>query len=119
MHLLRSNCRNIAKNRYNQTMFSSQEVRWFFDGSIEQFPALRSWVEDGARNPQWIGRLGGKPDTYVVVPGGIDMGIKWREGQFQLNELSRVAADFGCTWLTRPSELLISTEKCGTLGMLA
>ena len=68
-------------------MISSHEVRWFLEGSIEQHPALKRWVEDGAMNPKWIGRLGGKPDAYMLVPGSTDMGMKWREGQLQIKGL--------------------------------
>jgi len=68
-------------------MFPSHEVRWFLDGSIDQHPQLRKWVEDGAKRPAWIGRLGGRPDAYLVVPGAMDMGIKWREGQLQIKGL--------------------------------
>jgi hypothetical protein len=68
-------------------MISSHEVRWFFKGSIDQHPALRHWVEHGATNPRWVGRLGGKPDVYLIVPGSTDMGIKWREGQLQIKGL--------------------------------
>jgi len=68
-------------------MISSHEVRWFLEGSVEQHPALRGWVEEGASDPKWIGRLGRKPDAYLVVPGATDMGIKWREGQLQIKGL--------------------------------
>jgi len=68
-------------------MVSSQEVRWFLEGGIEEYPLLRHWVEDGAVDPRWIGRLGGMPDVYLIVPGASDMGIKWREGQLQIKGL--------------------------------
>jgi hypothetical protein len=68
-------------------MISSHEVRWFLEGGINQHPSLRHWVEEGATDPQWIGRLGGKPDAYLLVPGASDMGIKWREGQLQIKGL--------------------------------
>jgi hypothetical protein len=68
-------------------MISSQEVRWFLEGGVDQHPALRRWVEEGASDPKWTGRLGGKPDAYLIVPGATDMGIKWREGQLQIKGL--------------------------------
>jgi len=68
-------------------MISSHEVRWFLEGGIDQHPALRRWVEEGATDPKWIGRLGGKPDAYLLVPGASDMGIKWREGQLHIKGL--------------------------------
>jgi hypothetical protein len=68
-------------------MISSQEVRWFFKGSIDQHSPLRHWVEYGATDPRWVGRLGGKPDVYMIIPGSAEMGIKWREGQLQIKGL--------------------------------
>jgi hypothetical protein len=68
-------------------MISSQEVRWFLEGSIDQNPSLRHWVEHGAADPKWTGRLGGKPDVYLIVPDATDIGIKWREGQLQIKGL--------------------------------
>lgn len=72
--------------------FASHEVRWFFDGSAELHPLLRSWFETSSPIPKkgdlgppvWMGRLDGKPDVYLLVPGADDMGIKWREGNFQI-----------------------------------
>ena len=68
-------------------MISSHEVRWFLEGGVDRHPALRRWVEEGTAEPKWIGRLGGKPDVYLIVPGAADMGIKWREGQLQIKGL--------------------------------
>ena len=68
-------------------MVSSQEVRWFLEGGVDRHPELRRWVEDGSADPKWIGRLGGKPDAYLIIPGSADMGIKWREGQLQIKGL--------------------------------
>ena len=68
------------------------ETRWFFDGESARHPALRSWFEtcapfpkDGTVHaPEWRGRVDGKPDVYLLVPGCNDMGIKWREGTLQI-----------------------------------
>ena len=68
-------------------MISSHEVRWFLEGGIDRNPSLRQWVEEGAADPKWTGRLGGKPDAYLIVPGAADIGIKWREGQLQIKGL--------------------------------
>ena len=68
-------------------MISSHEVRWFLDGGVDRHPTLRRWVEEGAADPKWTGRLGGKPDAYLVVPDASDLGIKWREGQLQIKGL--------------------------------
>jgi hypothetical protein len=81
--------------REESMMLASQEVRWFFKEAIDQYPALRSWVETtnpiereaSVAAPAWKGRLNGKPDVYLLVPGYADMGIKWREGQLQIKGL--------------------------------
>jgi len=72
--------------------FASHEVRWFFDGAVDLHPALRIWFESSTPvrkkgdfgPPVWMGRLDGQPDVYLLVPGADDMGIKWREGNFQI-----------------------------------
>ncbi len=72
--------------------FASQEVRWFFDGKSERHPLLRQWFETAAPieksadagSPAWRGRLDDQPDIYLIIPGSEDMGIKWREGEFQV-----------------------------------
>ena len=72
--------------------FASHEARWFFDGAVAQHPVLKKWFETFAPiemrgdlgPPAWTGRLGGKPDVYLLLPGADDMGIKWREGNFQI-----------------------------------
>ncbi len=76
-------------------MLASQEVRWFFSGGIERYPAMRRWVEEftpipqetPVLRPEWKGRLNDRPDVYLLVPDGSDMGIKWREGQLQIKGL--------------------------------
>lgn len=72
--------------------FASHEVRWFFDGKVDLHPLLRRWFESNTPvhkrgdfgPPVWMGRLDGQPDVYLLVPGADDMGIKWREGNFQI-----------------------------------
>ncbi len=68
-------------------MVSSQEARWFLDGNIDNHVPLQRWVENGPFSPQWSGRLGGKPDIYIVIPNASDLGLKWREGQLQIKGL--------------------------------
>jgi len=78
--------------------FASPEVRWFFEGAVDKNPSLRTWFETsspipkkgGFGPPVWTGRLDGKPDVYLLLPGADDMGIKWREGNFQIK--GRVAS---------------------------
>ena len=78
--------------------FASHELRWFFDGAVSNHPELRRWFETFAPferkgdvgPPEWRERLGGEPDVYLLVPGADDMGIKWREGNFQIK--GRVAS---------------------------
>ena len=72
--------------------FASHEVRWFFDGTSDQYESLRRWFKTVApvpKNPDvgppvWQGRLDDQPDIYLIIPGSIDMGIKWREGELQI-----------------------------------
>jgi len=68
------------------------EVRWFYAGKAGQHEALKRWFETTAPIPKgpdvgpsvWRGRLDGQPDVYLLVPGGDDMGIKWREGELPI-----------------------------------
>ena len=77
---------------------ASHEVRWFFEGEVDQHLPLKQWFEtmtpfprpDGLPRPEWRGRLGDQPDIYLLIPGGTDLGIKWREGELQIK--GRVAA---------------------------
>ena len=72
--------------------FASHEVRWFFDGTSDQYEPLTSWFKTvapvpnnpGVSPPVWQGRLDGQPDIYLIIPGSVDMGIKWREGELQI-----------------------------------
>jgi hypothetical protein len=74
--------------------WSTLEVRWFCPGPLaENGSVLEDWFR---RRPTYDG--GGKPapiawapplpawrqDRYLVVPGHDDMGVKWREGQFEI-----------------------------------
>lgn len=71
---------------------ASHEVRWFFEGRADQHPTLMHWFETvdcikkspDVKPLQWNGRLDDQPDVYLLVPGGDDMGIKWREGELQI-----------------------------------
>lgn len=71
---------------------ATYEIRWFFDGSVEQHPALQHWFElatpfercQKIGPPQWQPRENDQPDVYLLLPDGEDMGIKWREGQLQI-----------------------------------
>jgi hypothetical protein len=75
---------------------ASHEVRWFFEGGVDQHLPLQQWFEttvprpDGLPRPEWKGRLGDEPDIYLLIPGSTDLGIKWREGELQIK--GRVAA---------------------------
>ena len=77
---------------------ASHEVRWFFEGGVDQHLPLKQWFEtvtpvprsDGLPRPEWKGRQGDQPDIYLLIPGSTDLGIKWREGELQIK--GRVAA---------------------------
>ena len=79
----------------NQTIpLTSLEMRWFFEGKSNQHKSLRHWFETmkcehipkepDVGVPEWKPRINDQPDVYLLVPGGSDMGIKWREGQLQI-----------------------------------
>lgn len=71
---------------------ASHEVRWFFEGKVQQHASLQQWFETttpfpkrpGVGPPVWQGRRDDQPDVYLLVPGSDDMGIKWREGELQI-----------------------------------
>jgi hypothetical protein len=64
-------------------------VRWFFEGPVRRNFDLKHWFETLSLEgialdaPEWQGRLGDEPDRYLLLPRADDLGIKWREGQFQ------------------------------------
>ena len=67
------------------TPLSSIEVRWFFEGPAREHEDLFRWLESiGVEEPEWRGRLDDQPDLYLALPGADDLGIKWREGEFQV-----------------------------------
>ena len=82
----------------DQLPFSSREVRWFFEGSLDANGRLLRWfhsAEPFARRgdvPPAVlqRRLDDAPDVYLLLPGHADMGIKWREGLLQIK--GRVAS---------------------------
>jgi hypothetical protein len=75
--------------------FTSCELRWFLDGDSAQHAEIRRWFtecapfskERAVGPPEWQGRLGGEPDVYLLLPGYVDTGIKWREGTLQIKGL--------------------------------
>lgn len=86
--------------------FTTREVRWFFVSDSPQARALEHWFEATAplrqepavSQPVWQNRAGDEPDTYLVLPGYENMGIKWREGLLQIKgriEASAIATAFG------------------------
>ena len=78
--------------------FTSREVRWFLEGNRQDHESLVSQFQEfspyerhpSAGEPVWRGRLGDVPDAYLLIPGGLDMGIKWREGLLQIKGRTEV-----------------------------
>lgn len=76
----------------NSIPVASHEVRWFFEGNADQNKLLKDWFEtsdplqknDNVGQPVWTGRLNDQPDIYLLIPGGDDIGIKWRDGELQI-----------------------------------
>ncbi|HSE42081.1 MAG TPA: hypothetical protein VLH08_15050 [Acidobacteriota bacterium] len=75
------------------------ELRWFFQGTVAEYPALMKWYESAepfekdaaVKPPEWKSRIDNQPDIYLLTPGSNDLGIKWREGLLQIK--GRVAAE--------------------------
>lgn len=82
--------------------FSSIETRWFFGGGDGDRATIKRWFEDYSpfekatdiAPVEWAGRKNDEPDTYLLLPGYEDMGIKWREGKLQVKGL---VADVGAS----------------------
>ena len=73
---------------------STLEVRWFFPGPLEESGSgIEVWFRarpryGGSGEPAPITWDPAPPawrqDRYLLVPGGDDMGIKWREGRLEI-----------------------------------
>ena len=82
----------------DQLPFTSREVRWFFQGSLEKNAGLEHWFQEAepfakrgaVPSPVLESRLDDAPDEYLLLPDHADMGIKWREGLLQIK--GRVAS---------------------------
>jgi hypothetical protein len=74
--------------------FLTLEVRWFFAGPLEEAgPGIEEWFRSrprraGSGTPPPLAWAPAPPawrqDRYLLVPGCDDMGIKWREGRFEI-----------------------------------
>lgn len=69
--------------------YESLEVRWFFDGALGAAAAdVEAWYAGGgAADARRSGPLwpdGGRTDRYLVLPGVDDLGIKLRDGRFEV-----------------------------------
>ena len=74
-------------------LLPSREVRWFLPSTSALSELLVEWIEhrdpydpDGTWLDEgiWKGKLEDRADLYAVVPGAVDMGVKWREGELQI-----------------------------------
>jgi hypothetical protein len=74
---------------------ATHEVRWFFDGWANEAGILSDWFlaanpfsrDEEIPEPEW---KDWRTDVYLLIPGGTDMGIKWREEELQIK--GRVAS---------------------------
>jgi hypothetical protein len=74
--------------------YATLEVRWFFEGPLEETgPGVEAWFRArphpaGSGTPPPVAWAPEPPswrqDRYLVVPGCDDMGIKWREGRLEI-----------------------------------
>ena len=60
------------------------EVRWFFEGKVDEHQALKKWFEHSAIE---VHEFEPRDDIYLLIPRSYDLGIKWREGQLQFKGL--------------------------------
>ncbi len=72
-------------------LFRSAEIRWFFPGTPDA--AVDAWVRQGGLAKDMPERT----DRYLVLPGCTTVGIKIREGRFEIKARtgSREAASYG------------------------
>lgn len=61
-------------------LLSSVEVRWFLEGPVPT--QVATWFKEGEKL-DW-GGVRSRTDTYLQIPGGLDMGIKAREGKCEV-----------------------------------
>lgn len=62
-------------------MFSTLEVRWFYDGAIP--PDVLAWFQRGGKQPAAPGH---RVDHYFCLVEGDSLGIKVREGRMEVKQ---------------------------------
>ena len=73
----------------------SYEIRWFFTGKVCEKPEIQDWFENTefAANSRTLtdqllnDKIPERTDLYLLIPNSADMGIKWRENNFQVKGL--------------------------------
>ena len=69
-------------------MFYSAETRWFFRGHVDA--GLEAWITSGGLASD----QGERTDDYIVLPGCRSVGVKFREGRFEVKAATSASRDF-------------------------
>lgn len=71
----------IPDFRFRIGMFSSCEIKWFFEGSVPQ--QVRDWYLAGGHEPD---RQTPRTDHYLHLPNNDGLGVKLREGRIEIKQ---------------------------------
>lgn len=70
------------------TIFRSAEARWFFRGNAD--PGAEAWITSGRQ----ASKQGERIDEYVLLPGCRSVGVKLREGRFEVKAATSASREF-------------------------
>lgn len=68
----------------------SDEVRWFLEGDLQEHELLIHWLSEASAGKRPIGspdrefQASRDSDSYLLIPGGTDIGLKWRDRKLQI-----------------------------------